>query len=157
MKSFFWSRSGLLFFFLIFITVSTHAGAYEVRPMILNMIAGRSGEDETITISNTTDRAIALETVVQKRTKLEDGTEELSPADEDFIILPPQVLIEPGKKENISVRWVGGDIGNMKSYYITIRQLPIDSTPQDNLQGIQLLINFSVAAYISPDSGIAGK
>lgn len=126
------------------------AHAYTVSPLVVEM-DGAPGARTTIRIENTKSTPITLEVVVNKRSIAGDGTEKLTPAPDDFIILPPQTIVQPGKVQNLRIQYLGDPVENESAHYrVTVAQLPVQFDAQDNNARAQMVLNFGVAVHLSP-------
>lgn len=130
--------------------IATASRAYEIRPMTFDIGPKDFLGQREISIRNTHTFPLTLEVEIAERFLSGDGEEARRPADDDFAVFPPQTTVPPGKSQTIRLQWLGSDsLGTSKSYYITIRQLPID-LGETAFQGIRFLTNFAVACHVIP-------
>src|SRR6185437_8563795 len=54
-----------------------------------------------------------------------DGTITETPADDDFLIFPPQGVLLANARQVIRVQWVGPPLDSSRAYYVSINQLPV--------------------------------
>lgn len=126
------------------------AEAHRVYPMSYELAPAGSGAATVLRVDNTTDRPLTLEMTVEKRVWDERGNETRTPADEDFLILPPQMIVEPGKTQAIRVQYVGAtDLDQTAMYVVGVNQVPV-ADPNAGT-GVQFVINFGTAAYVVPN------
>lgn len=129
--------------------LSTPAQAHRVYPMSYELAPVGSGAATVLRVDNTTDRPLTLEVTVEKRSWDERGNETRTPADEDFLVLPPQMIVEPGKTQAIRVQYVGDPaIDQTAMYVVGVNQVPV-ADPNAGT-GVQFVINFGTAAYVVP-------
>src|SRR3546814_16872507 len=74
------------------------------------------------------------------------------PAHDDFILFPPQGVIEANGVQVFRAQSINPAIDRSKSYYITVRQLPVDLTMEPGSSGAQLQVVFAfdVAMHTVP-------
>lgn len=124
---------------------------YVVKPVALQIVQGRGPSSHAVQVQNTGEKPITLEVKVEKRTVNTDGTESFSPADEQFIVLPPQFVIPPGSTQSMRVQYAGPPVDEGVSYLMTIMQLPVD-LPEITGNGINILVNFAMTVMINPSA-----
>ncbi|WLT38255.1 hypothetical protein NON20_22650 [Synechocystis sp. B12] len=87
-----------------------------------------------------------------------DGTEELPPAEEDFIVFPPQIILMPNQLQAVRVVWVGDSAPSKElPYRIIAEQVPveaiertIDQPVEDRIVDIKVLFKYLGTIYITP-------
>lgn len=125
------------------------AQAHRVYPMSYELSPTGSGAATVLRVDNTTERPLTLEVSVEKRSWDERGNETRTPADEDFLILPPQMIVEPGKTQAIRVQYVGAPTLDQTAMYVVgVNQVPVADPSAGT--GVQFVINFGTAAYVVP-------
>ncbi|MGB5865220.1 MAG: fimbria/pilus periplasmic chaperone, partial [Sulfitobacter sp.] len=87
--------------------ISPAAHAQRVEPMRFELEPSGNGTQTTLQVTNTRSFPITIEAVPSVLTIDENGDETLTPADDDFLIFPPQVVIAAGKTQSIRVRYIG--------------------------------------------------
>lgn len=129
--------------------ICTPATAHRVYPMSYELSPVGAGASTVLRVDNTTDRPLTLEMNVEKRSWDENGIETRVPADDDFLILPPQMIVEPGKTQAIRVQYVGEPVvDNTAMYVVGVNQVPVSDPTAPT--GVQFVINFGTAAYVVP-------
>lgn len=123
------------------------AHAYEVTPMRIFLQPDRGQTSTTITINNVRDAALPVEIQVFRRLVAPDGEQTFEPADDDFIVFPPQVQIEAGQSQAIRIQFAGsiGDVS--EAYVVQVTEVPVNRLEGT---GIQFTYNFGVAVYLQP-------
>jgi P pilus assembly chaperone PapD len=71
------------------------ASAYDLQPIVIQLASSGPGSSGTVVITNSHDEPIAIEARAYRRSQRPDGTDDLTPEDEDIIITPPQMVIAP--------------------------------------------------------------
>jgi fimbrial chaperone protein len=139
------AAAALLAFFLAIMPGA--ALAYEVTPMRLFLQPDRGQTSATITINNVRDEALPVEIEVFRRTVAADGEQTFEPADEEFIIFPPQAQIEAGASQAIRIQYIG-DLGDVaEAFVVQVTEVPVNRLEGT---GIQFTYNFGVAVYVQP-------
>lgn len=141
-------RSVLLFAASAALISAWPASAQQVSPMIYDLAPAGSEASNVIRILNNQSRPLTIEMLVFAREIAEDGTETRTAADDDFIIFPPQMIIQPGQTQAVRVQYVGGPIDATKLYIVQVTQVPVEDPNQAS--GVQFVINFGTSAAVSP-------
>lgn len=123
------------------------AYAYEVTPMRIFLQPDRGQTSTTITINNVRDAALPVEIQVFRRLVAPDGEQTFEPADEDFIVFPPQVQIEAGQSQAIRIQFAGNIGAVSEAYVVQVTEVPVNRLEGT---GIQFTYNFGVAVYLQP-------
>ncbi len=136
-------------FALAFFTVQP-AFAYQISPLTVDLPMS-PGASATVRVENTNSVPVTLETSVVKRIIDAVGNGEEEAADDDFVVLPPQTILQPGKTQNIRIQYVGEPpaVGSLH-YYVKIEQLPVTFLKKDETSGsAQFLLNYHVNVNLS--------
>jgi fimbrial chaperone protein len=131
------------------------AAAFRVEPMSAELAASGQNSKGEIRIENPHDHPITIELVTEQRDFDANGKETRTPAEDDFLIFPPQTLVQPGKTQLVRYQYIGDPkIPATKAFVINVRQLPIDLKP-DAASGMKFLYNFGLARYVVPEGAVA--
>jgi len=126
------------------------AAAYQVTPMIYDMAPSGTSATKVIRITNTQDQPITVELVAEQRLFDEAGLERRKPADDKFVLFPPQAIVQPGATQAVRVQYVGPQtLDKSETYTVTVKQIPVQ-LPNDGKTGVQFVFNFSTVANIVP-------
>ncbi len=149
-------KGGAFFLGLMMILFMDHsASAFRVEPMSAELATTGPEAKGEIRIDNPHDHPITVELVTEYRDFDSDGKEIRTPAEDDFLIFPPQTLVQPGKTQLVRYQYIGDpSIVATKAYVINVRQLPIDLKP-DEKSGMKFLYNFGLARYVIPQGAVA--
>ncbi|WP_159437688.1 fimbrial biogenesis chaperone [Ferrimonas marina] len=113
-----------------------------------------SGANALYRLENTQEVPLSVEVAVMKRTYNEQGEEVLVPAEEDFLIMPPQARVEPGAFQAFRARYMGdGSAEKTESYRIIFSQLPVEQ--ENEASSVELLFNFATLAFVAPPGVVA--
>ena len=132
--------------------IAAPAQAFRLTPIVQDFQPAGRGAVQNFLITNTTPERIAVEIKMAKRSIAVDGTETLTPEQNDFVVFPAQIALEPGKNQTIQVRWIGEpDPKAELAYRIIAEQLPVelDRSRQD-IASIRLLIKYEGSVYVAP-------
>ncbi len=118
-----------------------------VQPLLVDIEPGRSG---SIRVENNRTHPLTVEVTLWRRSVSESGEQTRIPADDDFVVLPPQLVIQPGRVQVVRLQWVGQETPEQSlSYYANLREVPIALEPTEGAQ-LQVAFAFDVAVQVSP-------
>lgn len=125
--------------------------AVRVQPMAYDLTPSGTGASKDLRVENTSDKPMPVELKVERRQILPDGSETRTPAEDDFLIFPPQGIVPPNGFQTFRVQYVGDPaIKKTVLYVVTVVQLPIDTSGEKST-GVQFLFNMGTLAAVSPD------
>jgi fimbrial chaperone protein len=137
----------LLVFLLCF---SAEANAFRVAPMVYDLEPAGKEASKTIRIFNTGGDKLPVEIFAEKRIIHEDGSETREPAEDDFLIFPPQAIIDPSATQAIRVQYMGDPtIEESVGYVITVAQLPVDLSKVER-SGVTFAFRFGTSVNVVP-------
>jgi fimbrial chaperone protein len=135
-------------------TVASSAGV-RVQPMSYDLQVSGRGATQDLRVENTSATPVPVEIRVERREVLPDGTDRRTPADDDFIIFPPQGIVPANGFQTFRVQYVGDPrIAQTRLYLITVAQTPV-SAADGQSTGIQLVFNIGTLAAVSPAGAAA--
>lgn len=130
--------------------MSASAYAYQVTPMIYDLSPTGTDATNVIRITNTQDQPITVEMQAEQRLFDDAGKESRKPADDRFVLFPPQAIVQPGATQAVRVQYVGPQtLDKSETYTVTVKQVPVQ-LPNDGKTGVQFVFNFSTVANIVP-------
>ncbi|MFM2042751.1 MAG: hypothetical protein RLY86_1327 [Pseudomonadota bacterium] len=132
--------------------IANPAAAFEFGPARAELPAEQAAPAQTYSITNTQGRMIAVQVEVFERTADLDGEEVRRDAGEDFVIVPMQMVLEPGASQTIQVRYLSdGAAAQERAFRVVARQIPVDFTGSQT-EGLLVNMNFiyEAALYITP-------
>ena len=137
-------------FFTTAAIFSMPAYAQRVQPMSYELQPSGSASTTALRIENTSQTSMTIELSVSKISLDVTGIETRSPAEDDFLIFPPQMILKAGKTQAVRVKYIGDPtIKVSQPYRISIKQVPIDMTGQGK-SGVGMVVNFHTLAIVSP-------
>lgn len=124
--------------------------SFKFNPMSQSLELSEGKKTAQFTVENDTAENMAIELSVKERKMDHHGKEEL-PATTELSIFPPQIIIPPKEKRTIRVLWNGGlDIPVERSFRVVAEQLPLNVDKKKRGTGIQMLMNYMAAFYVTP-------
>ncbi len=144
----------LLFILISLFSASSFAVGYQVQPMIVELSSYGKGSLTTYRLQNPSDVSLPVEIEVYKRTFDENQQEVLVPAEDDFIVLPPQIEVPAKGYQVFRAKYLGSpDLKQTHSYRIVFKQLPL--TNANEKSGVKMLFNFATLVFVSPEAVVA--
>ena len=141
-----------LLLFIATLLCALEALAYRVQPMSYDLAPSGAGTQQTLRIENTRDFPLTLEILAYSIDFDETGAETYESAEDDFLIFPPQMIIEPGASQAVRVQYVGDPALEVsKSYRIRVEQIPVNVTGGGS-GAIGMAVSFSTLANIVPNN-----
>lgn len=123
---------------------STSALAMRVSPMVSELTTSGGGAVARIEVGNVSNNALPFETKITRIDFDEAGNLIETPADEDFIVFPPQGLVPVSGRQVVRVQWIGRpDIPTSQAYYLWVRQLPVETDPK-KIEGSQASVSIDI-------------
>ncbi|MFV0643086.1 MAG: molecular chaperone [Sphingomonadaceae bacterium] len=112
--------------------------------MVSELSTSGSGAVARIEVGNIGSQSLPFETRITRINFDPDGTLVETPADEDFLVFPPQGLVPTSGRQVVRVQWIGQpDIPSSQAYYVWIRQLPVETDPQ-KIEGTEASVKINV-------------
>ena len=96
--------------------------------MAVEMTSTGTGSTARIEVRNA-HPTIPIEVRVFRIDFDENGQVKETPADGEFLIFPPQALVQPNQRQMVRVQWLGGQLPSSRAYYVSISQLPVQLDP----------------------------
>lgn len=128
--------------------------AMRVSPMVLEMEANGSAAVARIEVQNVNQGNLAFETRIYRMTFDENGEVVETPADDKFLVFPPQGVLPAGGRQVVRLQWVGApDLAASESYYVSVDQLPVALEPTATEQvsaQLQVVYHMRALAVVAP-------
>ena len=129
--------------------VAAPALSTRVQPMMYDLTPFGSGSNQDLRVENNSDRELPVELRVERRFIAADGNETRKPAEDDFLIFPPQGNLAPNSFQTFRVRYVGEpNIDKTRLYVITVAQLPLQTGSAPT--GVQILVSLGTSVAVTP-------
>lgn len=123
------------------------AQAHEVEPLIIDLAPTGRAATASIRVTNRDPVPVAVEIYAERRMIDELGNETRERADDDFILVPAQMRVEPGNTGTFRIRYIGEPVTQAVGYAITVAQLKLENVEQT---GVQILVNFAASVHVVP-------
>lgn len=132
--------------------------AFKLEPISRTFKPVGSGSTQSYEIFNPSNERVAINISMVHRLVNKAGQESHRPADDDFLVYPPQILLEPNAMQTVRVTWVGESEPTQElAYRLIAEQLPINLNPPSALKGtsstgkIKVLMRYVGSVYIKPE------
>lgn len=146
-------RLGRAFVFGLGLTAAVALANVRVLPMSYDLATSGQGARQDLRVENTGSTPLPVELRVERREIQPDGTDRRTPADNDFLVFPPQGIVPANGFQTFRVQYVGDPaIGQTRLYLVTVAQVPVSGTGAQQPSGIQLVFNIGTLAAVSPAS-----
>lgn len=137
-------------------SIGAVAWAMRVSPMVAELTTSGAGSTARIEVGNIGNAPLPFETLLTRMELDADGNVVETPADEDFLIFPPQGMVSVGGRQVVRVQWIGSpDLPASQAYYLWVKQLPVATTPNENGSGgsasVQVLYTMKALIVVAPD------
>ena len=140
--------------FLSAALIVSPAAAMRVSPMVVEMESQGSDAVARIEVQNTGPDTLPFETRIFRMEIDEDGKMTETPADDQFLVFPPQGALPPGGKQVLRLQGVGDPApATSEAYYISVEQLPVALAPGSDdavAAKVQVLYNMRALAVVAP-------
>lgn len=133
----------------------TAALAMRVSPMVVEMESRGSGAVTRLEVQNVNQSNLAFETRIYRMTLDKDGNVVETPADDKFLVFPPQGVLPAGGRQVVRLQWVGPpDLAASEAYYVSINQLPVALEPEVSADAasaqLQIVYNMRALVVVAP-------
>lgn len=102
--------------------------AFSVNPMSVEIDPDQPNAQKLFVLSNTADKDVPVEVRVARPVMDDAGVEtlEMGVGEDQFVILPQQLVLPAGGRRSVKVAYVGDNDGSEQTYRILFRQVPVD-------------------------------
>ncbi len=137
---------------------ATPSWAFQLLPLTQYFSPVGSDSTQSYRVTNNQSQRVAVEVSAMKREIDPLGQEKLFPADDDFIVYPSQIILEPGASQSLRVTWLGEESPETElAYRLVAEQLPI-SFEKSQLQldqsemvaSVDILMRYLGSVFIRP-------
>jgi len=138
---------------MMLLACAVSAQAFSFEPITQDYATTGARASHVFRVANTTDSRIAVRIAVRPRRIEPDGTEILGKEAEEFTVFPRQMLLAPGERRSIRVRWSGPEtIERELAYRIIAEQVPVEMGTDEPLEGggIRLTYRYEGTLYVVP-------
>lgn len=129
--------------------------AARVTPMIVELEPTGGRSVARIELSNPGQNDFPVEVQMFRGVITEDGELQLTPADEEFLLFPAQIVVPPTSQQVFRVQYIGEpELAKSEVFYMKIRQIPLPIPANESK--VQVVVNFNVLVNVVPD-GVAAQ
>ena len=126
------------------------AQAARVSPMIVEVEPMGRESVARVELTNPSQAEFPVEVQMFRGVISEAGELELSPADEQVLVFPPQRVVPAQSQQVFRVQYIGEpELAASEIYYMQIRQIPVNISPYQSQ--VQVVVNFNVLVNVIPD------
>jgi len=134
----------------VFLLTTFSANALQMNPLSLTLKPSGGGSKQSVTVSNPSNKPIAVQFSVTTRQQV-NNKEIRKPADNQFNIYPPQMIIPARSTQKVRVEWLGaGQLPREKAYRLIAEQVYV-SLDNKNQTGVNMLMTLVGALYVQPN------
>ena len=127
------------------------AWAMRVSPMVSELTTSGAGSTARIEVGNVGSAALPFETLITRLDIDADGNMIETPADENFLVFPPQGLVPVRGRQVVRLQWVGDtNIPASQAYYLWVKQLPVatDDSQPDTGGSVAVSVLYTMKALV---------
>lgn len=130
------------------------AHAMSVSPTHIELKSAGSESRAQVVVRNDSDAPLPVEATLSKLVIDETGKSSATRESKDFLVFPPQTLIQPGASQVFRITWVGEPLlDRSQSYQLTLSQIPVRL--KDPTNRVQVVMAFGVVINVAPPRGEA--
>ena len=130
------------------------ASAARVTPMIIELEPAGGRSVARVELSNPGQNDFPVEVQMFRGLITEDGELELTPADEEFLLFPAQIVVPAASQQVFRVQYIGEpELAKSEVFYMKIRQIPLPFEANENK--VRVVVNFNVLINVVPDGVVA--
>ncbi|WP_193165751.1 fimbria/pilus periplasmic chaperone [Microbulbifer hainanensis] len=113
---------------------------------VLRLPADITGQ--TLVLKNPREVDLPVVFEIFERQINEDGSEVTTPADDDFVIFPPQAVVPAGKAQAVRIQWVGGALSQSRSFTLYASEQPLNLSGQAQ-SGVQTILRMGASVHVT--------
>ena len=146
------SRSSLLLTALFLLASVPAALAFTLVPIKMEFEPAGRGANQAFRLENDSSNTVPVQLSMLTRQMDLDGKETNAPAEDDFLVYPPQVLLKPNQVQTVRVKWLGTPKPEKElAYRILAEQLPVNLEKEKPGESrINVLVRYLGSVYIVP-------
>lgn len=140
----------------IALMLATAGDAYSVQPMVYTLTPSGAGTTTRVTVTNTHETVLNVEVQPFAVSADNDGKRSFTPAEDQFLIFPPQASVLPGRVQLFQVRYVGPPtLAKGRVYVLRIHQtnttaLTREDTTSQSPTKLNVSLHFNTTAIVQP-------
>lgn len=148
--------AGLLGLGMVSAPPTLAGGSYQLSPSNISLTPSGSRSTASFQVTSTGVEPVAIEVQILERQMDINGVETRPDAEDEFMVYPPQILLQPGESQTVRVTWLGEpEMATEQAYRLITEQLPInlereESAPNGIQVGITALYRYVASVYVTP-------
>lgn len=123
--------------------------AFDVQPTINVIQLPADARGIAVQVRNPRNVALPISVEIVERKVNADGTEEQTPADDLFLVFPPQSTIPAGQTQTLRLQWVGEPPQQSRSFTLYAAEVPVDLT-NSGTSGVQRILRIGASVHVTP-------
>ncbi|MGY6528293.1 MAG: fimbrial biogenesis chaperone [Cyanobacterium sp.] len=124
---------------------------FQLTPNSVELRPSGRGIMSNFYVTSTGTEPVAVQVRMMKWGVALDGTEIQEEEEEDFLVYPPQMIINPGQRQAVRVTWLGDPEPDHELIYKAVfEQLPINLRQVENPNPTGIVVNFNVTVTYIP-------
>lgn len=136
------------------LSAATPAGAYKFTPIHAQLTPSGPGASTSFTASNPHSVPVAIELEVVERRLDATGAEHRQPEPDDFLVVPPQLVLMPKQSQTVRVQWLGPpQLEREQAYRLLAKQVPVSLEEESEGAQIDVNYNYEITLYVTPPGG----
>lgn len=128
--------------------------AFDVQPTINVIELPSNARGIAVQVRNPRNVALPISVEIVERKVNPDGTEVQTPADDLFLVFPPQSTIAAGQTQALRLQWVGEPPQQSRSFTLYAAEVPVDLT-NSTVSGVQRILRIGASVHVTPASAKA--
>lgn len=128
--------------------------AFDVNPVVSVIEIPGDGAGITLTLRNPRKEALPVSFEIVERRINEDGSESTQPADDQFVIFPPQAVVAPGKSQAIRVQWIGAAPQTSRSFTLFAAEEAVDLTERKGAS-VQTVFRIGASVHVAAKKSVS--
>jgi len=135
---------------LVLSLFSQVASALQMTPLSVVLKPSGGGAKQSFRVTNESSKPIAVQFSVTTRQQL-NNKEIRKPADNDFMIYPPQTIIPAKSTQKVRIEWLGkGKVTKEQAYRLIAEQVHV-SLDKQKQSGINMIMTLINSLYVQPN------
>jgi len=142
---------------LVLVFSLSAAQAFSLVPIRMEFAPAGRGANQSFRLENNSTNTVPVQISMLTREVDLNGLETNAPAEGDFLVFPPQLVLKPNHVQTVRVKWLGTPKpGKELAYRILAEQLPVELDKEAASKSrINMLLRYLGSVYIVPKGAAA--
>lgn len=127
------------------------ASAFDIVPTVSLIELPQHSAGISVVVRNPRNVPLPVSMDIVERFVNEDGSEETRPADDLFMMFPPQAVIPPGSSQAVRVQWLAAPPVRSRSFTLFATEIPVDLQGAGQSQ-VQTILRMGASVHVAPTS-----